>query len=169
MVVDNWIIKTRRSSIKDNKVGKIFIKSNYWNLNRYNSEWSNLWKNKFLASKFEEYLFANGISEETLYVAYKLIFEKLKAKQYDEILKNLISNIFYLFPNFVELYGLWGDFLYESNRIEEAKIFYLKALKAAENRNIYDRMPIIPKMHKSHPEKMLANIDNLIKKYDQVH
>lgn len=170
LIVDNWVVKSRRTNSKEEKISRIFIRSNYKNIFKYDELWQNLWQDggSFI-NRLEEYLFIIGINEENLFLVYKYIFEKLKSKAYDDTLKNLILSILNNYPNFVELLCLWGDFLYESNRIEEARLFYSKALKSASERKIYDKMPMIPRMHKSHPEKMLANIESLIKKYDQVH
>jgi tetratricopeptide (TPR) repeat protein len=170
LIIDDWIIKSRRTNTKEEKVSKIFIRSNYKNVIKYDDLWNNLWQDggNFI-NRLEEYLFIVGINEENLFLVYRYIFEKLKKKMYDDTLKNLFPSVLNNYPNFVELLCLWGDFLYESNRIEEARLFYVKALKSASERSIYDKMPMIPRMHKSHPEKMLANIESLIKKYDQVH
>ena len=170
LIIDDWIIKSRRTNTKEEKVSKIFIRSNYKNVIKYDDLWNNLWQDggNFI-NRLEEYLFIVGINEENLFLVYRYIFEKLKKKMYDDTLKNLFPSVLNNYPNFVELLCLWGDFLYESNRIEEARLFYAKALKSASERSIYDKMPMIPRMHKSHPEKMLANIEELIKKYDQVH
>jgi len=119
LIIDDWIIKSRRTNTKEEKVSKIFIRSNYKNIIKYDDLWNNLWQDggNFI-NRLEEYLFIVGINEENLFLVYRYIFEKLKKKMYDDTLKNLFPSVLNNYPNFVELLCLWGDFLYESNRIE---------------------------------------------------
>jgi hypothetical protein len=167
LIVDKWIIKVRRSNVKNPEVSKIFIRSSFQNVKMFNDDWYNLYSDdsNFL-SKLEEYIFINDPMQNELFLIYQYVFEKLKKSKHDKDLVELIRSVIRKYPFFVELINLWGDYLYESHLFVDARTCYENALKMAEFRTIYDFMPMIPRMHKSHPENMLASIEKLILKYD---
>jgi hypothetical protein len=166
LVVDKWIIKARRSNVKLPEVSKIFIKSSFKNIKRFNEDWNNLYSDNNFLNKLEEYIFANELDLNEIFLIYQYVFEKLKQGKRDNELVKMIRLMMDKYPLFVELVSLWGDYLYELNLFVDAKTCYENAIEIAKLRNIYDFMPMIPRMHKSHPENMLANIKSIISKYD---
>jgi len=167
LIVDKWIVKVRRSNAKNPEVSKIFIKSSFKNIKMFDDDWQNLYSDdgRFLA-RLEEYIFINDPKQNELFLIYQYVFEKLKIGKPDKDLSELIRSAIRKYPFFVELINLWGDYLYESHLFMDARKCYESALKMAEFRALYDFMPMIPSMHKSHPEKMLASIEKLVSKYD---
>lgn len=167
LIVDKWIVKVKRSNAKVPEVSKIFIKSSFNNVKRFDEDWCNLYSAKGnLLVKLQEYIFANDIELNELFIIYQYVLEKLKISHHNQELIELINSIIEKYPSFIELINLWGDYLYEMNLFMDAKIYYENALRMAPHRDIYDFMPMIPSMHKNHPNKMLANIEKLISKYD---
>ena len=59
LVVDKWIIKVRRSNTKSPEVSKIFIKSSFRNIKRFDEVWCNLYSGNNFLNKLEEYIFVN--------------------------------------------------------------------------------------------------------------
>jgi len=166
-IVDEWIIKLNRSNSEKNEVSKIFIKSNFKNIKKFDDDWSSFYcEDHFVINKLQEYIMFNDIKENELYLYYHYVFEILKQKKASTELNNFVKSIVQKNPTFVELINLWGDYLYENNLFNDAKTCYLNALKMADHRQIYDFLPMIPQMHKKHPEKMVNNINNILKKYD---
>lgn len=166
LVIDKWIIKVRRSNTKSPEVSKIFIKSSFRNIKRFDEIWCNLYSSDNFLNKLEEYIFVNEPDLNEIFLIYQYFFEKLKQRKHDDELVEMIRLMMDKYPLFAELVSLWGDYLYELNLFMDAKVCYESAIKIAQHRNIYDFMPMIPRMHKSHPENMLANIEGIISRYD---
>jgi len=169
LIVDDWVIKTRRSSAKEIAVSKIFIKSSFKNIKKFDNEWCDIYQNnKNFASKLKEYIYIYDLEPNEIFVIYQYVLEQLKLKQYNKELFYLIKSFLEKHPTFLELINLWGDYLYEINLFFDAKKCYESALKIAGDRNLYDFLPMIPSMHKTHPEKMISNIEKIISKYDAI-
>jgi tetratricopeptide (TPR) repeat protein len=167
LIVDNWIIKSKRSNAISCEVSKNFIRSNFQNVHKFKESWCNLYENKnSFFSRLEEYIFANEIETTDLFLIYFYIKERLKNEKYTEELGCFVRSAIIKYPLFIELINLWGDYLYENNLYSDAKTCYLNAIKMASHRQIYDFLPMVPNLHKKHPEKMLANIEAILKKYD---
>jgi len=167
LIVDKWIIKSKRSNSKSNEISKIFVKSSFKNIKKFNDDWCHVYSDKGLfLPKLEEYIFVNDPAPNELFLVYQYVYEKLKNNNHTLDLNEFIQSMVKKHPTFVELTNLWGDYLYELNLFSSAKNCYENAIKMAESRKIYDFLPMIPSMHKNHPEKMLANINNILAKYD---
>lgn len=166
-IIDKWVIKAKRSNSKKSEVSKIFIKSCFKNIKKFENEWQNLYSddNNFLA-RLQEYIFINEPEINELFLIYQYVYEMLKNKKHAKETVDFIKNIIEKHPTFVELINLWADYLYEMNMFTDARKFYENAIKMSEYRQIYDFMPMIPNLHKKHPEKMLNSIHAIIEKYD---
>ncbi len=167
LIVDKWVIKVKRSNSEKLEVSKLFIKSNFKNIKRFEDDWQSLdpTKKNYL-SKLKEYIFINEPQLNELFLIYEYVLETLKINSHTNELVNFVKSMIKKYPTFVELINLWGDYLYELNMFADAKICYESAIKMASQRQIYDFLPMIPNMHKKHPEKMINNIQKIIDKYD---
>ena len=166
-VIEDWIVKNKRNNSEKNEVSKIFIRSNFRNMKKFDDDWCHLYSGDgVFANKLQEYILFHAIEENELYLTYEYVLERLKNGQNLQELNMFVNQILNKTPLFLELIVLWGDYLYELNLFNEAKVCYANALKMADHRQIYDMLPMIPSMHKKHPEKMLFNIDGILKKYD---
>lgn len=167
LIVDKWVVKTRRSNSKKLEVSKIFIKSCFKNIKKFENEWENLYCNNgnFL-TKLREYIFLNEPEPNELFLIYQYVYEILKNNERAKDAIEIIRSTMEKYPAFIELTNLWADYLYEMNMFSDAKKFYENAIKMSEYRQIYDFMPMIPSLHKKHPEKMLNSIHAITKKYD---
>lgn len=168
LIIDKWIVKVRRSNSKTNEISKIFVKSSFKNIKKFDDEWCHLYSDKGLfLGKLQEYIFINDPVPNELFLVYQYVYEKLKNNSHESNLTEFVQSMLQKYPTFVELINLWGDYLYELNFFSSAKSCYENAIKMAESRKIYDFLPMIPSMHKNHPEKMLANIKKILAKYDK--
>ena len=167
LIIDGWVVKVRRNNVLSPEVSKIFLKSNFKNVKRFDTDWNEMYsKNNVSVNKMEEYIFLNEIEPNELFLIYEYVLEKLKLNKYDSQLVDLIRSTMIKAPEFIELLNLWGDYLYEKNLYADAKKCYLQALETAKRRNVYDFLPMMPQMHQKHPDKMIKNIDKIISKYD---
>ncbi len=167
LIVDKWIVKTKRSNAENPEVSKVFIKSSFKNVKKFEEDWQVLYSaNSNYLAKLQEYIFVNDPQPNELFLIYEYVLETLKTKKHTNELVDFVRSMIEKYPTFVELINLWGDYLYESNMFLDAKSCYENAIKMSSQRQIYDFLPMIPSMHKKHPEKMLANIQRIVDKYD---